>query len=110
MAGGLYGLARHFYAYVSDDTTTYQVALTDDDAVAGGFGTAISYGSLPVFPRGWKMRLQYGVGTVGGNPVRTKTPVASPVATQWTAPSTFSKKSVTFTAEGCIGEKRTAKS
>lgn len=102
----LYGLTRNFYAYTSDNTTQYQVALTDDDAVAGGFGDAVPYGTFPVFPRGWKMRLQYGkFGTI-----RTKTPVADPTSTQWTAPSAFTKKTVVFTAEGSIGEKRTAKS
>ena len=103
---GLYGLSRSFYAYKSDNGTQYQVALTNDDAAAGGFGSAIAYGSKPVFPRGWKMRIQYG----SNMDVRTKTPVADPASSQWTAPSTFSKNSVTFSAEGCIGEKRTAKS
>lgn len=102
----LYGLDRKFFGYTSDNGTVYQVAITTDDASAGGFGSAIDYGSLPVFPRGWKMRIQYGVN--GAN--RTKTPVSSPGATQWVAPSTFSKHSVVFNAEGCIGEKRTAKS
>jgi len=103
----LYGLNRNFYAYISDNGTTYQVALTADDAVAGGFGSPVAYAANPVYPRGWKMRIQYGVnGTYG----RTKTPVSSPSGSQWTAPSTFSKHGQTFAAEGCIGEKRTAKS
>ena len=103
----LYGLNRNFYAYISDNGTTYQVALTADDAVAGGFGSAVAYGINPVFPRGLKMRIQYGINATYG---RTKTPVANVGSAQWTAPSTFTKKSQTFTAEGCIGEKRTAKS
>ena len=47
----LYGLNRDFYAYISDNGTTYQVALTADYAVAGGFGSAVAYGTNPVFPR-----------------------------------------------------------
>ena len=103
----LYGLNRNFYAYTGDDTTVYQVALTADDASAGGFGSPVAYGVNPVFPRGWKMRIQYGINATYG---RTKTPVADASSTQWTAPSTFTKHSQSFNAEGCIGEKRTAKS
>lgn len=103
----LYGLSRNFYAYISDNGTTYQVAVTDNDAAAGGFGSPVAYGSLPVYPRGWKMRKQYGISSGNG---RTKTPVADPASAQWTAPSTFLKHGATFAAEGSIGEKRTAKS
>lgn len=103
----LYGLTRHFYAYVSDDGNTYQVALTDDDAFAGSFGGSVPAGTNPVFPRGWRMRKQYGISSGG---VRTKVPVSTPTVTQWITPSTFTKKSVVFTAEGSIGERRTTKS
>jgi len=99
----LYGLSRNFYAYTSDDGTDYQVALTVDDAAAGGFGSSVNPGVNPGFPRGWRMRIQYGTNATYG---RTKTPVKDPASTQWTAPSSFSKHSQTFVAEGCIGEKR----
>lgn len=103
----LYGLSRDFYAYISDDGTTYQVAITNDDAVAGGFGTSITPNSLSGYPRGWRMRKQYGQSVSNG---RTKTPVADRTSSQWTAPSTFTKHSITFIAEGSIGERRTTKS
>lgn len=103
----LYGLTRNFYAYISDDGNTYQVAITDDDASAGGFTSPVAPGTNPVYPRGWRMRKMYGLSSGG---IRTKTPVASPFSTQWTAPTTFPKKGVTFNAEGAIGERRTTKS
>jgi hypothetical protein len=112
MAGGLYGLARGFYSYTSDNGQLYQVAMTQDDATAGSFASTV-YGTYPSLPRGWKMRKAYGVGSVSGNPVRTKIPLNSPTNSLWVAGTgTFSKgpSSTTFTAEGFIGEKRTAKS
>ncbi len=107
MPGGLYGLGRAFYQYLSDNGTNYQVAITIDDAVAGGFGSAIVYGSLPTYPRGWKMRHVYGVSGTG---IRTKVPCATTVLTIYQTGGTFSKNSVSFNTEGQIGEKRTAKS
>jgi hypothetical protein len=103
----LYGLGRGFYAYVSDDGNTYQVAITANDASTGGFGAAVAYGSLPVYPRGWKMRVQYGLSSGG---IRTKWPVAT-TGTQWASPvNTTAKNGIAFVPQGSVGEKRTAKS
>jgi len=98
----LYGLTRNFYPYTSDNGNLYQVALTTDDAAAGGFGDPEPAGTNPTFPRGWKMRIQYGVNGA----TRTKTPVATPALEQWTAPTTFTKKAVVFQTQGCRGEQR----
>jgi hypothetical protein len=103
---GLYGLGRAFYAYTSDDTNVYEVALTNDDAAAGGFGSAVPQGTNPVYPRGWRMRKCYGVTDAG---VRTKTPLNANTNTNYTAGGTFTKKDTEFTVEGIIGEKRTAR-
>ncbi len=103
----LYGLTRHFYSYTSDNGTAYQVAITDNDAVAGAFGSAIVYLSLPPLPRGWKMRHVYGVSGTG---IRTKVPCSLPANTNYVSGGTFTKNAVSFTTEGQIGEKRTAKS
>jgi hypothetical protein len=104
----LYGLNRGFYAYASDNGTTYQVAITADDASAGSFGAAVAYGANPVYPRGWKMRHCYGISSGG---VRTKIPLNSLANTIYAgSATTFTKHSVSFTVEGIIGEKRTAKS
>ena len=100
---GLYGLSRSFYAYLSDNGTTYQVALTNDDAASGGFSTSVSPGFYPVFPRGWVMRKLYGIASSG---VRTKIPVASASGSTWTSPVTFTKNSIPFIAMGAIGERR----
>ena len=105
---GLYGLGRNFYKYTSDNTTDYQVAITNDDASAGGFGAAVAYGSLPVYPRGWKMRHGYGVSGTG---IRTKIPLNAPSNAIYVGTTTtFTKNAVSFAVEGLIGEKRTAKS
>jgi hypothetical protein len=103
----LYGLQRGFYGYLGDNGTLYQVAITVDDANAGGF-SAVTYGANPSLPRGWKMRHCYGVNGA----LRTKTPVASPAETLYTDGGTFTKgpSSTSFTVQGIIGEKRTAKS
>lgn len=103
----LYGLGRNFYAYLSDDGNTYQVAITNDDATAGGFATAVVPGLYPPLPRGWRMRILYGVnGSVG----RTKIPVASASLSQWTTPASFTKHSQTFEPEGARGEHRFTRS
>lgn len=108
MATNLYGLNRAFYSYTSDNGTSYQVALTADDASAGGFGAAIAYGSLPTYPRGWKLRKAYGLAA---GPIRTKIPLNAPSNGIYTGgTTTFTKHAVTFNVEGIIGEKRTAKS
>ncbi len=103
----LYGLSRAFYSYTSDNGTAYQVAITADDASAGAFGSAVVYGSLPTLPRGWKMRHVYGVSGTG---IRTKIPCGLPANTNYVSGGTFTKHAVSFTTEGQIGEKRTAKS
>jgi hypothetical protein len=105
---GIYGLGRGFYAYTSDNTKQYQVAITIDDALAGGF-SATTYGTLPAMPRGWKMRKVYGVSSGG---FRTSTPVATPTTTLYTSGGTFVKgaASTSFTSQGIVGEKRSAKS
>jgi hypothetical protein len=104
---GLYGLTRDFYAYISDDTNTYVVALTDNDAVSGGFGDAVAANAYPGYPRGWKMRIQYGVS---GDGIRTKIPVSDPTSAIWTSPSEFTKNAIEFVAEGSRGEKRFTRS
>lgn len=104
---GLYGLTRNFYSYISDAGVNFQVGITDNDAAAGGFGSPIAPNSAFIYPRGWKMRIQYGISTGNG---RTKTPVADPTSAQWVTPTTFTKHAIVFTAEGCRGERRTYKS
>lgn len=98
----LYGLTRHFYQYLSDDGDVYQVALTDDDAAAGTFGSPVAANTNPPLPRGWKMRIMYGVNGTS----RTKTPMASPAQSDWVTPSAFTKKAVVFAAQGARGECR----
>ena len=104
---GLYGLGRNFYAYFSDTGTTYQVAITNDDAAAGDFGSPVTPGTYPSLPRGWRMRIQYGVSSTG---IRTKIPVASYASTGWVEPAPFTKNSVTFNPEGSRGEQRYTRS
>jgi hypothetical protein len=102
----LYGLTRGFYAYVSDDGNTYNVAITADDADAGDFGDPVAAHAHPTYPRGWKMRIQYGVnGTT-----RTKWPVSSVTSDSWTTPVVTTKHAVAFTPEGTRGEQRYTRS
>lgn len=100
----VYGLTRHFYVYNSDDGNPYVVALTDDDAVPGGFGTAVAPDSGNPYPRGWKMR--YWLGKDPITFITTKIPVFRNDDPIWVSHSSFVKHAVTFNGGGKIGERR----
>jgi hypothetical protein len=104
---GLYtGLTRLWYNYTSDDTVVYIVPLTADDAAAGVFGAAVPYSADSVLPLRYKMRHCYGTSSTG---IRTKIPVPTLDSVLWTTPTTFTKRTVVFNAQGLIGETRTAR-
>lgn len=102
----LYGLQRGFYSYVSDNGTTYTVAITADQASAGSFAGPVNPSLNPALPRGWKMRRVYGVG--GG--FRTSTPVGAPTISLYTSGGTFNKHGQAFTSQGIRGEQRYTRS
>lgn len=104
--------SRDWYSYLSDDTTHYVVATTDANAAAQTAPPSpIAPGSLPAFPRGFKMRFVMGAILDGSILRRTKLPIFLPTDAIFVGgSSTFSKSGLTgWVIEGRIGERRTYK-
>lgn len=98
---------RHFYAYVSDDGNTYQIATTDVNAAAGGFGSPLLPGAFPTYPRGWKVRIAYGAAISGGGAIaRTSIPIATPTLFASAGGTSFSKYGISYGINGLRGENR----
>ena len=98
--------------YTSDDTTGYNVGVSQPNATAGGFVDAAP-GAKTNFPRGWRMRHVQGARSDGG-PGAHKLPIANPGNALWTGTSTtftipYAAGSANFDAGGRIGERRTQK-
>lgn len=103
----LQNLIRNFYEYVADDGVSYQVATTEQNAAVNG-ATPITPGSLPSFPRGWKMRHLYGFDPLDN--ARTKVPIFHAASTLWQGSTvTFTKNGAGYSVEGKIGEVRSQK-
>lgn len=95
-------LTRGFFAYKSDDGTTYNIGTTLANGSAQS-ATPVAAGANPAYPRGFKVRHVFGKSSGG---LKTRIPVLDPAATMWTAGGSVTKDSVTYTVEGKIGEKR----
>jgi hypothetical protein len=99
----LYGLLRTFAHYLSDDTNTYVVGTTIDNATAGNLPVTTNPTDDPALPRGYVMRHVYAVA---GDGTRTKIPIGTPTDALYVTGGSFTKNGKTFTIEGRIGEKR----
>ena len=97
-------LGRGFYAYISDDSNTYQIGTTAENGTNVNDATPVPAGTNPSYPRGWKMRHVYGLSEAGN---RTKVPIFDPTNGLWLGTTTtFSKNGVSYTVEGKAGEDR----
>ena len=96
-------MTRAYFAYVSDDANTYQLASTKQNGLAQD-STPVNVGVNPGYPRGWVPRRVYGEDTDGN---RTHVPIMSPSNALWlgTTP-TFQKNNTEYTVYGKRGEFR----
>lgn len=93
----------HFYNYISDDTTTYSIKMSDLDAGAGGF---VQTAGTPtnIWPyKAKNLRHVLGLDAAGH---RTRLPIGSNANSLYTTGGTFSLRGRTYQIEGIIGEKR----
>ena len=112
MAAPIYPMQRSFYPYISDDTTTYEIATTVENGTTINGGTPQEAGTDPTYPRGWVPRRIQGVfvDSGSGKVYRTHVPILDPANTKWVGSvTTFSKGGETFNIQGRIGERRTYK-
>lgn len=95
-------LARDWFAYISDDGNTYQLATTSQNGSAQS-ASPVSVGTNPTYRRGWKPRIVYGVY----GSARTKLPVLDPSNGLWTGSTlTFTKDTIVYSVAGKRGEER----
>ena len=114
MAGApVYDLARNFYAYKSDNGTTYNIGTTVGNANAQTTpATPVAATANPAYPRGWVERKVHGayLDTTANVVYRSAIPILDPTDGKWTGSSTtFTKGGQVFVIEGRIGERRTSK-
>lgn len=95
-------LTRGFFAYVGDDSNTYNIGTTLANGTVNG-ATPVAAGANPAYPRGFVVRHIFGKSAGG---LRTKVPILAASNTLWLSGGTFTKDSVSYTVEGKIGEKR----
>jgi hypothetical protein len=95
----------HFYAYLSDDTSTYAVKLADAVASSGGFTTQVNVRAVGPFPYGAKgLRHVYAQNPTTG--ARVKIPIQNPSFGPYTDGGTIPFRGVNYNVEGAFGERQ----
>src|SRR5208337_2148238 len=98
--------------YQSDDGNSYNVGLSSQNVAAGGFSPSPA-GSIPNYPKSWRMRHVIGIAPTDSS-LKHKLPIATTGVSLWTELSgTFSiiylSGSQVFNLSGRLGEKRRVK-